>query len=334
MSDSNVTILAEPAQEQAFPGHSRRGDGLTDRLFRLLTRASVIGVTISLIVHLNFLSVAGIWRLGTVGGAIGGGGDGSTDSVQVTSIEETELGALIESELALATPGIEESATPNTAPGIDLVGDPGGSGLQDTGDLGSVGSGLGGAGTGEGIGVGGGQGGSGGGGARFFGVEARGSRFIFIVDISGSMEGPKMATLKRELVKAIDGLTEDAQFIAYFFESQTATLGSKDKWIEATMKNKNWAITQVGALLAKGGTEPGPAFALAFALKPRADAMYFMTDGLFDPGVADRIAAMNKVGRKIPVHCLAFGERGSEATMRKIAELSGGTYTYIEEPRR
>jgi hypothetical protein len=59
-----------------------------------------------------------------------------------------------------------------------------------------------------------------------------------------------------------------------------------------------------------------------------------MTDGLFDAGIADRVAAMNRTGKKIPIHCIAFAEKGSEALMRRIAEQSGGTYNYIEGPTR
>jgi hypothetical protein len=197
-----------------------------------------------------------------------------------------------------------------------------------------VGEGLGGSGTGEGIGVGGGSGGAEGGGAKFFGVEARGARFAYIVDISGSMEGPKIVTLRRELSSSIDGLPENAQFMIYFFESQTVPIGGRDKWMEAVAKNKNWAINIISRVEARGGTEPGGAFSNAFGLSPKPDAIYFMTDGLFDAGIADRVAAMNRKGKKVPIHCIAFAEKGSEALMRRIAEQSGGTYTYIEGPTR
>ncbi len=303
------------------------------RLIRLAHQASVVGVFLSLLVHLLFLSIAGIWRVGGFGGG-GTGGTGEGTSAEMALIDETDLGALIQADLELATPGIDDKA-PTNAPGIDLVDVPGGSGLPDSGELGSVGTGLGGAGTGKGIGSGDGQGGSGGGGAKFFGVEARGSRFAYVVDVSGSMEGPKLATLKRELANSVDGFAENAQFVIFLFESTFQTLGTKDKWLDATSKNKNDTIRQIAAITARGGTEPAAAFTAAFTrMRPRPDAIYFMTDGLFDAGVAETIAAHNKTGRKVPVHCIAFAERGSEALMRKIAEMSGGTYTYIEGPRR
>ncbi len=325
-----MTMLAHQTgpMSKAPPAH----EPLWPRLIRLAHQASVVGVFVSLVVHLLFLSIAGVWHVGGFGGG-GQAGSGEGGPAEMALIDETDLGALIQADLELATPGIDDSA-PANAPGIDLVDVPGGSGLPDSGELGSVGTGLGGAGTGKGIGAGDGQGGSGGGGAKFFGVEARGSRFAYVVDVSGSMEGPKLATLKRELANSIDGFAENAQFVIFLFESNFQTLGTKDKWFDATTKNKNWIIQQIAAITARGGTEPAPAFVAAFNIRPRPDAIYFMTDGLFDASVADRVAALNKSGRKVPVHCIAFAERGSEALMRKIAEMSGGTYTYIEGPRR
>lgn len=302
------------------------------RLLAMTRQAVFVGVFLSLLAHAMFLAVAGVWRIGGGGGGGSGSGDGA-NAVEMAVIDETELGALTEANLELATPGIDDPLT-SQAPGVDLVDIPGGSGLPDSGELGSVGTGLGGAGAGKGIGVGDGQGGSGGGGAKFFGVEARGSRFAYVVDVSGSMEGSKLATLKRELSVSIDGLAENAQFLVFLFESQFQTLGTRDKWMNADSKNKIWLIQQLAAVTARGGTEPAGAFVAAFGLRPRPDAIYFMTDGLFDAAVAERVAALNKTGRKVPIHCIAFGERGSESLMRKIAEMSGGTYTFIEGPRR
>src|SRR5262249_53760813 len=102
----------------------------------------------------------------------------------------------------------------------------------------------------------------------------------------------------------------------------------------ASDEGKRWAVQRVKEVEAQGGTVPDGAFESIFAMKPRPDAIYFMTDGLFDPSVAEKIAWLNRGGKRIPVHCLAFMDRSSEATMKEIAERSGGTYTFIEGPRR
>lgn len=327
-----TNVLSHAAQ--GGTGGKGRGDGskkpLSVRLAYFLTSALFIGLSISLLVHASFLMVAGVWQLGFGGRGPGGPAAGE---VELATMTEEELGALGETDLTNPTPGVEDQP-PSETPGEDLVQTPGGSGLPDAGDLGSVGNSLGGSGTGTGIGIGTGEGGAGGGGASFFGVEARGSRFIFICDVSGSMEGPRIVQLRQELTKSIDGLAENSKFMVFFFESQTIPIGGKDKWIDATSVNKNWAIAQVGRIEARGGTEPRGAFVNGLGLKPKADAIYFMTDGQFDAAIADAVAAMNRQGKKVPIHCIAFGEKGSEALMKKIADESGGTYTYVEGPRR
>src|SRR5207248_843954 len=92
--------------------------------------------------------------------------------------------------------------------------------------------------------IGGGQaggaggGGGGGGAASFFGVEARGTRFAYIIDISGSMDlGVGTADIKRidilkaELSKSVDALLENAFFFVALFSSDAKPLGGRMEWI-------------------------------------------------------------------------------------------------------
>jgi hypothetical protein len=76
---------------------------------------------------------------------------------------------------------------------------------------------------------------------------------------------------------------------------------------------------------------PFPAFEVVFSLRPRPDAIYFMTDGQFEPSVAVELARLN-VEDRIPIHCICFVSKEAEALMKKIAEDSGGTYTYVAGP--
>ena len=89
----------------------------------------------------------------------------------------------------------------------------------------------------------------------------------------------------------------------------------------------------VAKVVAGGGTHPADAFEMAFTLKPRPDAIYFMTDGLFDEAVAERVLRLNRQGsRPVPIHCIAFGTRDAEALMRQMAQASGGSFTFVPEP--
>ncbi|MFI4872787.1 MAG: hypothetical protein ACIARQ_13310, partial [Phycisphaerales bacterium JB061] len=68
-----------------------------------------------------------------------------------------------------------------------------------------------------------------------------------------------------------------------------------------------------------------------YDIRPRPDAIYFMTDGEFDESIADIIIRRNKE-RPMPVHCITFVSREGESVMRRIARETGGTYTHIARP--
>lgn len=300
---------------------------------RNLPMAALVGLCVSLAVHVVILAVMGVMVLTSA--AVGPatlGQEGPAAPVQMAIMSEAELGALEEAALNPAAPGVEEqrptSSDLATGPTIEM---PGGQATPGTGDLGGVGEGLGGAGAGEGIGIGDGAGGVGGGGAKFFGVEARGRRFIFIVDTSGSMQGSKLELLRRELNAAIDGLAEACQFLVIPFESGAREPIPGPRWADAVNKFKREAAEGIGRMQAAGGTEPYEAFARALSLKPRPDAVYFMTDGLFDAAIADRIIELNRRGPKVVIHTITLADRSSADMMRKIARSTDGTYRHVDE---
>jgi hypothetical protein len=170
-----------------------------------------------------------------------------------------------------------------------------------------------------------------GGSAKFFGVEARGSRFAYICDISGSMAGERINALKGALSTSIDGLLEHTHFAIVLYNGEAYPI-TKDRWVSATDRSKRDVKREISVQQAFGGTDPVPAFSVVFDMKPRPDAIYFMTDGRFrNPDrVMMAIARMNDRGRtRTPIHCITFVDRSSEEVMRKIAQRSRGTYTHI-----
>lgn len=304
---------------------------------RWLRRGTLGAFIISLVAHLlgGFLAAFIL-----VGGAGGAGGGGSNDrkgngSVEFAVMTEGELAALQEASSPAGVPLVPETAvepgTDNTS--MDTLGGAFGEG-EGVSELGSdsIGGGDVSGGGGEGLGL---SGSGGGGGASFFGVEAQGSRFAYIVDISGSMnmEG-RIDALKRELTKSVNSLLENAAFFVVLFSSDAQLLGGRKDWAEGTDANKRWADRTIARIAAQGETNPLPAFRMVLTMKPRPDAIYFMTDGDFGPQadmVALEIAALN-AERKAPIHCLCFMYKDSEAVMKRIAKESGGTYHFIPGP--
>lgn len=202
-------------------------------------------------------------------------------------------------------------------------------GASHGGGAGGEGAGAGDA--GDGLGAGGGS-------ARFFGVEARGSRFAYIVDTSGSMQGDRLAALQDELMRSVSELRASASFCIILFNSAPVPLTGLE-WLPADEKARREAIVSIRGITAGGGTDPLPAFELVLQLKPKPDGIYFMTDGVFEAGRAEQLVALidrvnRKGGKRTQLHCITFIERESEKLMRRLARLSGGTYTHIEGPRK
>jgi hypothetical protein len=149
-------------------------------------------------------------------------------------------------------------------------------------------------------------------------------------DEQGNANGKRLRTLKRELTQSIQGLLEHTTFYVIFFQSVALPINDTNKWIVGSDVGKAWAVQRVQGVAAFGGTEPWPAFERAFQMRPAPEAIYFMTDGNFDPSVATRIQAQNTGARKIPIHCITLVDRSGEEVMRKIAADSGGTYVHVE----
>jgi hypothetical protein len=332
-----VIPVGAPGAAAAAQGSGQVAQGRERTLREQALRGSALGLLVSVLIHSVFLRASALllFQVARVGTARDSGGE----TMQVSIVAGEELEEIRGASLDVAAPRIgDTTALADLPAGPPLEGprDSDREGIDGGGDLSGAIDAL--RGTGAGVGGDGsglGSGGTGGGAASFFGVEAKGSRFAFICDISGSMRGEKLDALKVELNETIGGMMEHMQFFVCFFSHEAYPMGGRAKWTAATDDGKRWAAARIREVESQGGTVPDGAFELVFGMRPRPDAIYFMTDGLFDPGVAEKVAWLNRAaGRKVPVHCLAFVDRSSEGTMREIAERSGGTYTYIEGPRR
>lgn len=170
-----------------------------------------------------------------------------------------------------------------------------------------------------------GGGGSGAGGASFFGLEARGERFVFVVDRSGSMGGEKLDAAKAELLRAVRGLKRDAKFYTIFFNDHEEPMPARDL-VRATEANKRGHFTWVSGIRADDGTDPTSAMIRALGLKP--DAIWLLSDGIFEGSAADAIQRANP-GRKVQIHAIAFYSREGEAVLKRIAKDNRGRYRFV-----
>lgn len=310
-------------------------ENFSEKLAKWVWRGTLGAILLSVLIHFTFGFVASLIHVGGMpSGKPPGEPGGPPGGIQMAILTEGELDAMVGPQVEASTPTAPELevSTPVESELIDAsmsdVGEDAGGGPGIASDTGA----LGGAGDVAGDGAGGtGIGGSGSGGASFFGVEARGNRFAYIVDISGSMAGARLTKLQNELVKSLDGLLETSTFIIIPYESAAEPIGKKVAWREAANSGKAWARNEIAQLTSRGGTIPLPAFEMVFnELRPRPDAIYFMTDGEFEEEVVTAVATMNDRA-KIPIHCICYGSEDGSKNLRKIAKDSKGTYTFVPE---
>jgi hypothetical protein len=145
------------------------------------------------------------------------------------------------------------------------------------------------------------------GASKFFGVSGYGNSFVYVVDCSGSMkESGKLERAKYELLQSIDQLSDDQKYFVIFYNTDAIPMDGKAT-IEATEDNFARTRRWVELVGANGGTNPLPALLIALSLRP--DAIYFLSDGLFDGNTITQVRTINRRKGKIPIHSIAFVSR-------------------------
>ena len=166
----------------------------------------------------------------------------------------------------------------------------------------------------------------------FFGAASAARSFVFVVDLSGSMQtNRRFDRLVNELTATIQTLSAEQQFSVVFFNDHPLPLFSpraSQGLIPANKGNKQRAIRWIRSRRPDGLTNPDLALEMALAMRP--GAVYFLTDGEIVGGdrLLERLARWNDAGT--PIHTLAFESREGEETLMRIAEQSGGTYRFVE----
>jgi hypothetical protein len=186
---------------------------------------------------------------------------------------------------------------------------------------------LGGAASGD---LGSGLGGSGGAGTSFFGIESKGGRFCYIMDVSASMlEGERMSAAIQELIDSLKKLPNFSQFYILFYSSTVTEPPSQHGWNSARRTTLTRITNEIYRIQPSGGTEPTPAFEQAMELRPLPDVIFFLTDGLIPATCVDDLRNMLPPEKRIVVHAVAFGSHADIDQMKEIAKLTGGQYKAV-----
>ena len=177
----------------------------------------------------------------------------------------------------------------------------------------------------------------------FFGTEARGDRFVFVVDNSSSMKGGRLEMAIGELVRTVEALSARQNFYVIFVSDQTYPMfypQQEPAMVPATPANKKRLVAWLPkAILASGkNRELIKAVDLAASLNPQA--VYLLWDGDLRYSEKVRLDVITHLtqprpnDRKFIVHTIGMGisSLDSEQNLRMIAEAHGGIYRRVDVP--
>lgn len=165
---------------------------------------------------------------------------------------------------------------------------------------------------------------------RFFGQEAVGQRFAFVIDISGSMAGPRWNACRKQLEEALLALPLSAEFFVVLFSDTAYEPPEQDGWATAGGKRVKDVIKWIDRINPSGGTFPATAFSVVFRLNERPDVIYFLTDGEIGGFTPDILAELRGSAPTI-VNTIALESQASAEALEAIAVESGGTFIHITD---
>lgn len=173
-----------------------------------------------------------------------------------------------------------------------------------------------------------------------FGVQGVGSKFVYVFDRSGSMEGFRgrpLAAAKRELIASLQSLTSTNQFQIIFYNERPQVFNPfpqrAPQLMFGTERDKDLAAGFVRSVVADGGTRHMDALKMALNMKP--DVIFFLTDADEPQLSADDLADVQKWNRYAgaSINTIEFGSgpyRGDYNFLVKLARQNGGQHVYVD----
>ena len=166
------------------------------------------------------------------------------------------------------------------------------------------------------------------------------ANFVFLVDVSGSMdESDKLELLKDGLLRLVDNMNPDDRISLITYS------GDVKKLLESTPVSKSDKIKKaIKRLSAEGVTDGGKALEMAYKealtnFNPKYNNRIIMgTDGDFNVGVTSDEELVEMVeqyaAQGIYMTCLGFGTGNlNDSMMEKVSNAGNGTYYYIDSEK-
>ena len=170
----------------------------------------------------------------------------------------------------------------------------------------------------------------------FFGVSGSGSRFIYVLDRSDSMNGPPLSAAKRETIRSISTLGESQSFQIVIYNNRPSYASPRGQafWmLPGNDSMKQWATQYIRSIPAHGGTEHYDALKLALKLEP--DVIFLLTDANIPQLRRSRLDEIRVLCERAgtTIHAVEFGTEvvaPEGSFLRTLAAENGGEYRYLD----
>jgi Ca-activated chloride channel family protein len=157
-----------------------------------------------------------------------------------------------------------------------------------------------------------------------------------VLDHSGSMNGRPMETVKNAAIRLIERLNPGDRISVVAFDHRAKVL-VKNQVIDDIDTVKK----QIKRLSADGGTaiDEGLKLGIEEVAKGKQDSVsqvFLLTDGENEHGDNKRCLKLAElaIGYKLTLNTLGFGANWNQDILEQIADVGGGTLSYIERPEQ
>ena len=162
-----------------------------------------------------------------------------------------------------------------------------------------------------------------------------GRSFVYVIDTSSSMDGPRLRTARAQLKASLRLLQPNQQFAVILYNEYRVRLKlrrqAEQPMYFATDVNKQLATQEIDRIASDNGTDHRPALLEALALKP--DVIYFLTDGDEPELSTADLKDIAHYRNATTIHVIKFGDGTFTSRtlnwLQKLAQLGQGEYREI-----
>ncbi len=170
-----------------------------------------------------------------------------------------------------------------------------------------------------------------------FGAVGVGTRFVYVFDRSGSMDGfggRPLRAAQAELLESLNDLERINQFQIIFYNERPRVFnptGGTPELVWGDDAGKQLAQRFVKGITAAGGTRHMEALRLALGMRP--DVIFFLTDADEPQMTEDDLLRVRRLNRSASIHAIEFGygpQRSGTNFLQQLAAQNQGKHVYVD----